>query len=530
MYRPVLLILGICLLRLFGSQCWAQGDDKQPLRSLDDYLMMKLARDHIPGLAASIVRDDGVVWAKGYGHMNLARGLSMTPQSVVGIASVSKLFTATAVLQLAERKQLSLDDPINRYLPFSIHNPDYPEVQITISQLLSHTSSISNGPSLWRTYSCDKQKYSLKEWVRAYFLPEGEFYHKEGNFSRERPGKAFLYSNAGYTLLAYVVEVVSGQAFEQYCRRNIFLPLDMRNTSFVISDVPVELRGQMYSYGYNMDLERDLMEPGTDCGEVANGDYFFPLCHYTTPTIGASGLYSCSQDLTHFLIALMNDGRWQKHVILSTLSIERLLTPNVDSHLLPGKFHAFGLGAYAMVLNNGAPVWGHTGADPGMSTYMLFSPETRIGAVVLANRFVDIRDLIEWVFAEGVREYWSLRPGDVNGRWKMYGKNHQEHRVEIRVTPNYLPGGSGLFIVGNHRFLGCWVGDGIPLIPQADRSWAKTFWFPDSTVLAFKITRGGMSREAVTNDGMALPDFSCIVTADTTVCIKVEDWKDQAQQ
>jgi hypothetical protein len=105
-----------------------------------------------------------------------------------------------------------------------------------------------------------------------------------------------------------------------------------------------------------------------------------------------------------------------------------------------------------------------------------------------------------------------------------------QHRVEIQVLPNYLPGDSKIYVIGNHRFLGNWVSDGIPMIPQKDRRWARTFWFPDSARIEFKITRGGFRREAVTLDGKTSPNHSLTVVKDTVVSIVVEDWKDQAQQ
>jgi CubicO group peptidase (beta-lactamase class C family) len=107
--------------------------------------------------------------------------------------------------------------------------------------------------------------------VEAYFLPGGRYYHGEGNFGVGKPGEGFLYSNSGYALLAYLVEAVSGLPFGQYCRENIFIPLKMSNTSFKADDIPHGILSTMYSYGYNMDLQRDLMASNTDCARVMQG-------------------------------------------------------------------------------------------------------------------------------------------------------------------------------------------------------------------------------------------------------------------
>lgn len=502
------------------------GQEPDQLTALNDYIDFKMKRDKIPGLAACLIKDGKIVWSKGYGWGNVEQKVPMTVKSVQGVASISKLFTAIAVMQLAEQKKIGLDDPINKYLAFKIQHPDHPDVEITISQILSHTAAISNGPSLWRSYQCGEQTMTLEEWVKAYFLPTGKFYHREGNFARWHPGEKFLYSNAGYGLLSYLVEVVSGIPFNQFCRKNIFDPLEMQNTSFDISDVRKENLCTMYSYGYNMDLERDLMQPGIDCGKITLGDYFFPLCNHTAPTVGAGGLYSGVEQLSKLLMTLMNGGVFKDKVLLSKESVARMLGPYVNPQLLPGQFASFGLGGYAMRLNNGEPVWGHTGADPGISSYMLFNPETNIGVIVVANRFVDIRDLIEWVFAEGIRQYWSKPLAEIEGTWRQYARVQREHKVVFHVVPNYLPGGSNIYIIGNHRYLGCWVSAGIPMSPQKDRSWEKTFFFPDSTRIEFKITRGSRDKEAVTLEGKVPPKHSFVVEKDTVFNVVVEDWKD----
>jgi CubicO group peptidase (beta-lactamase class C family) len=524
----VLTIIPWCFLGMVTNFLYSQKEIQ--LSELINYINFKIDRDFIPGLSVCLVQQDKIGWSQGFGFQNLEADIPMTPQSVTGAASISKLITAIAIMQLCEHRQLDLNDPVDKFLPYGIQHPKYPEAKITIAQLLSHTASTSNGPSLWRCYSCEEQPLTQEEWVQAYFLLGGKYYHEDGNFGTSKPGESFLYSNAGYALLANIVEVVSGLPFNQYCAANIFFPLKMKNTSFNVADIQPGTLSTMYSYGYNMDLERDLIAPETDFGRVINGNYLFPLCNYTTSTVGAGGMYSSVEQMAHLLIALMNDGTYEGNAILSKQSVAKILSSYLDSSLLPGQFAAFGLGGYAMRLSNGALVWGHTGADPGQSSFLLFSPETKIGAIVLANRFVDIRDLIEWMFAEGVAQYSSTPLDQLGGIWRQYTKDRVQREVTIHVLPNYLPGGSRLYIIGNHRYLGGWVSSGIPLLPRKDRSWGRTFHLPDSTKLEFKITRGGMDKQAVTMDGKVPPNHSLVVVKDTVLNIVIEDWKDQAQQ
>lgn len=524
------LIYFIVLLSAMRNTDGALYCQQRPnFQELDRYINFKMERDHIPGLAVIIVRGDEIAYSKGFGYQNTERRVPMTVRSTFDVASISKLVTAIAVMQLAERGQISLEEPVNKHLPFRIRHPDHPDAEMTIAQLLGHTASTSNGPSLWRCYSCESQALTLRDWVAAYFLPEGRHYHREGNFCRWKPGEGFLYSNSGYALLAYLVESVSKKPFDRYCKENIFNPLSMRTTSFEVADVAGPNLATMYAYGYAMDLERDLMEPSADFGKIAVGDYLFPLCHYTIPTIGAAGLYTNAEELTHLLVALMRGGVCNGKRVLTRESVTKMLSPFVSPQQMPSFFAAFGLGAYAFRLNNGEPVWGHTGADPGTSTFMLFNADANIGAIVLANRFVDIRDLIEWCFAEGVTRCSAHQLFQSKPSWKDFSPHQKKQKVVLRVVPNYLPGGSRVYVIGNHHYLGKWVSTGIPLSPQKDRSWTKEFFFPESTRIEFKITRGSMSTQAATAEGKICPNNLFLVERDTVVTVAVEDWADQVQ-
>jgi CubicO group peptidase (beta-lactamase class C family) len=432
-------------------------------------------------------------------------------------------------MQLYEKGLIDIYSPINKYIPFKIKHPDYPDDDLTIAQILNHTASISNGPSLWRNYTCSENKIGLEEWAKGYFMPEGKYYYSDGNFDRFKPGEGFQYSNAGYGLLSYLVEYVTGKSFNDYCRDNIFEPLGMSNSSFNFGDLDEKDAATMYSYGYGWDLEKELIQNDIDYKKIIQSDYYFPLCNYTSPTFAAGGLYTSAGQLSKFLILLMNDGIYNDKRILSSESIKKIFSESVTPSFLPGQFAAFGFGGYAMKLSNGELVWGHTGADPGISDFMLFNPEIKIGAIVQANCFVDIRDLIEWMFAEGFSEFVDSTIETINKNWEQYSSKNEKHKINIVVDANYLPGSSQLYIIGNHRFLGQWIRTGIPLLPQKDGSWAKSFSFPDSTKLEFKITRGSWETEAVNSDGTTPPNYSFIVEKDTVLNIRIDDWKDLFQ-
>lgn len=514
------------LLIILSCTAIIYSQEQKPMKLLDEYINFKMVRDNIPGLAACLIKDDKIIWAKGYGWADTEKKTLMTTNSVLGVASISKLITAAAVMQLYERNLIDLYSPINKYLPFKIQHPDYPGYDITIAQLLNHTASISNGPSLWRTYTCFENKIKLEEWVKGYFIPGGKYYHREGNFGKFKPGEGFQYSNAGYGLLSYLVELISGESFNEYCRQHIFNPLGMGSTSFVFSEIDKSSLARMYSYGYGWDLERDLIQQEINYRNIIKSDYFFPLCYYTSPVFAAGGLYTSAEQLSKLLIALMNNGFYNKHNILTKESIGKLFGQSVTASFLPDQFMSFGLGGYAMKLSNGEAVSGHTGADPGMSSFILFNPEIKVGAIVLANRFVDIRDLIEWLFAEGYAEYYDKPAGTISKNWEQYSDNKTYYKLNIIVEADYLPGGSQLYIIGNHRFLGQWIRTGIPMAPQKDGTWLSSFCFPESTNVEFKFTRGSWESEAVNSEGKVPPNYSLRVEKDTTLNITIEDWKD----
>lgn len=516
-----------CLLLLVCHLAHAVPKD---LAELDAYIEFKRARDRLPGVAVSIVSDRGMLWCKGYGYENVETLAPMSTASVFCVASIAKSITAAAVLLLEEQGKLAIDRSVNDYLPFRISNPAFPGVAITIEQVLCHTSSISNGPSLWRNYRCGEHPMSLDQWAQAYFLPGGESWDSTGNFEQWAPGEGFQYSNAGYGLLACVVERASGLPFDEYCRTHFFEPLGMPATSFGFSGRDPSAFADMYARGDDWGLERDLAAAGDSVVESPEGERFIRLCHYSSPARGAGDLYSSAADLSRFLMMVLNRGVSDGKQVLAEESIQTMFSPHVDRAFLPGAFVDFGVGGYAMALDNGEAVWGHTGADPGTSTFMLYNADADLGAVVLANRFVDIRDLIPWVFAEGFRSFGDARIVAARPAWASYsdtpGFAAKRRTVTIRVVPPSLPSGDAVYVNGNHRYLGAWVTKGIPLILQADSVWERAFVLPESTMLAFKVTRGSWATQEVSVDGSIPEQRTFIVTADTTLDLSPAGWQD----
>jgi len=289
--KKIIVLSLLCLLP------FARTTTKE-LNELDTYIQFKIERDNIPGLALIILKNDQIVYQKGYGWADIENQISMTVQSNFCVASIAKSFTAFAVMQLHEKGKLNVEDPVNKYLPFQVVHPLYPEEKITIS----------NGPSMWINFSEGDPKITLEEWARNYFIPGGKFYHNEGNFERWKPGDGFLYSNGGYGLLAYLVQAVSGLPFNLYCKQNIFTPLGMLNSSFHVSEIDTNTMASMYGFGDFTDLEKDLARKNVNVDSAISQNKTFPLMKYSSPELGAGALYTSANQLSQFLICLMNDG------------------------------------------------------------------------------------------------------------------------------------------------------------------------------------------------------------------------------
>ncbi|NQV32738.1 MAG: beta-lactamase family protein [Phycisphaeraceae bacterium] len=141
---------------------------EQDVATLDHFMTRQMALDHVPGLSACILSDKGVLWKKSYGHAHLENKTAMRADHIMNIASISKTFTALAVLQQVEMGLLAIDADVNTYLPFPVRNPNHPDQPITIKMLMQHTSSIRDGIAYPKLYQCGDPRMSLGTWIKEY--------------------------------------------------------------------------------------------------------------------------------------------------------------------------------------------------------------------------------------------------------------------------------------------------------------------------------------------------------------------------
>ena len=336
--------------------------------------LMKLAR--YPSLSACIINDDEVIWSKGYGCYDLETNKASTEHTIYNIGSISKTITGTALMQLYEQGLFDLDEDVNDYLPFNLRNPHFPDDSITFRMLLSHTSSLDfDGIDyFWLNFSADPpfEGYPYP-WLKEHLLTGGKWYYPERWSKTYRPGDYALYANVNFDLIAYLVDLISGESFLEYCQDHIFSPLKMYNTSFNLSERDIENVAIPYHFHNGEYLQINELVYMLD--NITPPDKYWRMHFYPV-----GGLYTTVSDLSHFLIAHMNEGVYNGVRILKKETVEQM------HHAQPGNQINYGL-----AWGNMGSSWlnitysGHNGAIFGVFTWMYFTPLENIGVIYFTN-------------------------------------------------------------------------------------------------------------------------------------------------
>lgn len=355
---------------------------------LDAFILERLEQDRAPGFAAAVVAGDSLVWSGGFGLADVHGGINMTPDTIQNIGSISKTITATAVMQLWEDGQFDLDDDVSQYLPFPVRNPQYPDIPITFRQLLTHRSSITDGPAYGESYACGDPAVELGVWIEQYFTPGGEYYDGGENFHTWAPGtvdppaRPRAYTNVGFGLLGSLVEHLTDLPFNDFCNDRIFTPLGMNATGWKLTEIEPSKHAVPHSLlpdDFEMPEESTIGEflPGANVTEemLIPGAYF-PHCLYSFYNYPDGLVRTSVNELSSFLRAYMNGGALDGTKILEPATVDLMFS---NEH--------FGRGlCWAMrELRGGDVVWGHGGGDPGISTYMGFRQRDNVGVLMFFN-------------------------------------------------------------------------------------------------------------------------------------------------
>ena len=361
---------------------------------MDKKIERWMEKECVPGFAACIVKGDRIVWSKGYGMANLTNNVPFTPdQTLFQIASVSKTFTATAIMQLRDKELFELDDDVNTLLKFPVRNPRHPDKPITFRHLLTHTSSLSEGESLYALYAAGDPATSLEEVVTQYFTPNGSLWSGK-NWSKQAPGAKQSYSNAGFALLGYLVEVISKQSLEDYLQQNVFNVLKMNEASFYIDKLDRER--QACPYTFEDEVVDYLCEGDGDGNLLPEGMSpkigFNEHALYSYPTLADGMVRTSVNQLANLMIAMMNGGRFEGSQLLKESTVNEMLTCNKAGSEKSDE-------EVGLCWFRDGDFWGHDGSDPGCSTDMKFNPKTKVGFIVFANADADFERVEELLMA-----------------------------------------------------------------------------------------------------------------------------------
>ncbi len=365
----VILLLVLCL----SCQHMAGQDVETEIQKI-------MKRFKVVGVSAVVVKDNKIVYDRAFGYnpdySDTTRRTPIPSNGVYVIASISKTFISTAIMQLVEKKLLNLDDDVNKYLDFRVRNPQYPETPITVRMLLNHRSTINDKFYSWNINQINPEKG--KNW--------------KGCYNNYQPGTKFKYCNYNYNLLGAIIEKVTGRRFFDYIDENIMTPLGLYasynltkiDSSRIVKALQYDNKkkkfrkdSSIYNYHYYENKLKNYKLGQTTA-------YFSP----------SGGVKISATDLAKYMMMHMNYGEYNGKKILSKKSELEMWKPQAADTT-----YALGFFRDKTILK-GEPVIGVRGSAHGIHSIMLFSPEKTFGIVVICNGCTADRTMkqgIAWV-------------------------------------------------------------------------------------------------------------------------------------
>jgi CubicO group peptidase (beta-lactamase class C family) len=337
-----MLLMRLALVALLTTAAFAQGLD---FSTIEKAALEEMRVESIPGAAIAVIQGDRVVFSKALGIANIETGELVTTEMLFRLGSTTKMFTAATVVSLAEEGRLALDAPVGKY----ISGLDPAISLLTAHQLLTHTSGLQDNAPWYGP----QDEAALAGVIRSW---------KPSVLARE-PGKLYAYSNPGYWMAGLLAEAVGGKPYADLVSSRIFGPLGMKRSTFR----PTMAMTWPLAQGHEAKEGKiTVVRP------VANNAASWP----------AGSMYSSVEELSRWIIALMNDGKIDGQQVLSPKVIARLSTPQVD---IPKSERKYGYGIQIGSLR-GARMLAHNGSRLGHGSSIQMLPERRVGVVVVTNR------------------------------------------------------------------------------------------------------------------------------------------------
>jgi len=419
MVRQWVAVAGLIFL-LAGDAAAQAIDVTTRLAGFDAYMAKTLKDWNAPGVGVGIVVNDKLVFAKGYGFRDYEKKLPFTPATMSPIASNTKLFTAVAAGMLVQEGKLTWDKPVRESVPSIRFYNDQLNSTVTLRDMLSHRTGITRHDTIW--YKSDFTRQQLFEKL-VYLEPQ------------EPMRQTFLYNNLMFAAVGYLIELQSGKTWERFVKERIFDPLEMSSTSYSIADM---LKRSEFGVGFTE--RRDSFEL-----------YRIPYYEDIAGVAPCGAIVSNIEEMSHWLIALMNEGKFGGKQALPTDVLKETLQPAISlpntaletrgwSEILNA---AYGMGRETASYR-GHLIAFHGGDLPGFHTQVSFMPQDHIGVIIfeIGNHSQPLYNIVSYNVYERLlgmdQTPWSERQLEIRLKNKKAGTEARTKANEGRV-PNTEP-------------------------------------------------------------------------------------------
>ena len=370
-----IVVLAGCSMAPLKPETTAPGVYEYTKHYTSSLIQKEMKKHHVMALSIALVDDQRVVWAEGFGYADAGNKVLATPETVYWVGSISKLFTATAAMQLYEQGKIDIDQPLQTYLPeFSIKTRFSTAGPITPRNIMTHHSGLPSNlyKGMWT-----KTPEPFTSVVREI----------KDDYAAYPPNFVFSYSNLAVTLLGHMVERISGEDFVSHVDKSVLRPLGMFHSSFSLQ------RDGLLAKGYRNSKENDD-PPMRD--------------------LPAGGLTSNVLDLSRFMEMVFADGRSGERQILKPETLAEMLRPQNSDVVLDLNFRV-GLGWILssvgdIDIQNGGPVTHHSGATLVFHSQLVTLPEHKLGVVVLSNSS-SARSVVNKVASEALKLALEAKTG-----------------------------------------------------------------------------------------------------------------------
>lgn len=398
-------------------------DNPAPYAAIDAYVERQMHRLHMPGVALAIVEGDRIVHQRGFGRARPG-GEQPTPHTPFFIGSLTKSFTALAIMQLVEKGRIDLDAPVRDSLPWFRVADEDASARMTVRHLLNQTSGLPTICGEIPLEDFDDSPGAAERQGRA--LAAVTLNHL--------PGAAFEYCNANYILLGLIVEAASGERYADYVQKEIFTPLGMNHTY----TSPDRAQHDGLAVGHRYWFAVPVAAPD------------LPVPH---GALAGGMIISCAEDMACYLIAQLNGGRCGLAQILASTGIDAMQAGAVPVHVMGMALGEYGMGWYADHIGRSRMAW-HSGTLPHFGAYMALLPQQKRGVVLLFNGCQHWMNPVLTEFGTGVA---ALLAGEPLPRLPFLGLAPALMRSQL-----LLPALQAVEVVGTLRLL---------RRPQAERRW-----------------------------------------------------------